>query len=110
MFQRVAVGLFADAALLIPVFLRVNVFRQQLMSFSTFIACFSQSCRRIGAKTQRSAFFGVRAVVVENLQLGAVGLYPQRQTVAIDQVEFLVFGLGLLNFSIGEWFSCSGHL
>ena len=83
--QRLAVGFFTGAALLIPVILWVNLFGQQFVRFSTFIACFGQRCRRVGAKTQRCAFFGVRAIVVENPQLGAVGLDPQRQTAAIDQ-------------------------
>ena len=107
--QGIAVCGLVLQIFLFPVFFRVNALRQEGFRLFTLAAGSGQGKGREGTKADTGAGCGIGPVVVQQPVFGAVGHDAQLQATAIRQGIYLVPGLGVADFRIGEGFGSTGH-
>jgi len=87
----------------------VDVFGKQPFVFLSLGSGFCKGEVWVYSQTEVGSFFGVRAGVIEQPKLGAVGFHSKIQSVPVSEVIFLFFRFGLLNFSVSEGLGGIGH-
>ena len=107
--QGIAVCGLVLQIFLFPVLFRVYALRQEGFRLFTLAAGSGQGKGREGTKADTGAGLGIGPVLVQQPGFGAVGHNAQLQAAAIRQAIYLVPGLGVADFRIGQGFGRTGH-